>query len=122
MGLRPVNAGPLRRSGLAGLAPRVVGNGECTAYHREGHFQTWSSLPLSRVLVPVKGVCTEAMVETSMGFAGHGSLGEAKGLLQQATWSVPYRVGCVYMSSVTFITLLIASDNPNLLGGKGVTA
>ncbi|KXT11054.1 hypothetical protein AC579_1971 [Pseudocercospora musae] len=35
---------------------------------------------------------------------------------------VPYRVSFFYMSCVVFITLLVPSDDPNLLGGKGVTA
>ena len=39
-----------------------------------------------------------------------------------ATKLVPYRVIFVYMACVIFITLLIPSDNDQLLGGSGVTA
>lgn len=39
-----------------------------------------------------------------------------------ATKLVPYRVIFVYMVCVIFITLLIPSNNDQLLGGSGVTA
>ncbi|CAF9911335.1 MAG: hypothetical protein HETSPECPRED_000303 [Heterodermia speciosa] len=39
-----------------------------------------------------------------------------------ATKLVPYRVIFVYMACVMFITLLIPSDNDQLLGGSGITA
>ena len=39
-----------------------------------------------------------------------------------ATKLVPYRVIFVYMACVIFITLLIPSDNDQLLGGSGITA
>ena len=39
-----------------------------------------------------------------------------------ATKLVPYRVIFVYMVCVIFITLLIPSDNDQLLGGSGITA
>ena len=39
-----------------------------------------------------------------------------------ATKLVSYRVIFVYMACVIFITLLIASDNDQLLGGSGITA
>lgn len=39
-----------------------------------------------------------------------------------ATKLVPYRVIFVYMACVVFITLLIPSDNDQLLGGSGITA
>ncbi|CAO1603852.1 hypothetical protein XANCAGTX0491_007430 [Xanthoria calcicola] len=39
-----------------------------------------------------------------------------------ATKLVPYRVIFVYMACVIFITVLIRSDNDQLLGGSGVTA
>lgn len=35
---------------------------------------------------------------------------------------VPYRVTFVYMSCIVFITLLVASDDERLVGGKGITA
>ncbi|KAL8813527.1 MAG: hypothetical protein Q9223_002360 [Gallowayella weberi] len=39
-----------------------------------------------------------------------------------ATKLVPYRVVFVYMACVIFITVLVRSDNDQLLGGSGVTA
>ena len=39
-----------------------------------------------------------------------------------ATKLVPYRVIFVYMACVIFITLLIPSNDENLLGGSGITA
>ena len=39
-----------------------------------------------------------------------------------ATKLVPYRVIFVYMACVIFITLLIPSNNDQLLGGSGITA
>ena len=39
-----------------------------------------------------------------------------------ATKLVPYRVIFVYMVCVIFITLLIPSNNDQLLGGSGITA
>lgn len=39
-----------------------------------------------------------------------------------ATKLVPFRVNVVYMLSVMFITLLVPSDNENLLSGSGVAA
>lgn len=39
-----------------------------------------------------------------------------------ATKLVPYRVIFVYMVCVIFITVLVPSDNDQLLGGSGVTA
>ncbi|RDW76926.1 hypothetical protein BP6252_04979 [Coleophoma cylindrospora] len=42
--------------------------------------------------------------------------------MAHATKLVPFRVSFVYMLSVVFITLLVASDDSRLLGGSGITA
>ncbi|KAK2776687.1 hypothetical protein FQN52_003434 [Onygenales sp. PD_12] len=42
--------------------------------------------------------------------------------LSQAAKIVPVRVATVYSSCIVFVTLLVRSDNPNLLGGTGVAA
>ncbi|KAF5684267.1 amino acid transport GAP1 [Fusarium circinatum] len=42
--------------------------------------------------------------------------------LAHATKLVPFRVNFIYMLSVVFITILVPSDDPRLLGGGGVAA
>jgi yeast amino acid transporter len=42
--------------------------------------------------------------------------------MAHATKLVPFRVNVIYMISIVFITILIPSDDPNLLGGSGVAA
>ena len=42
--------------------------------------------------------------------------------LSHATKLVPFRVVVIYMLSVIFITILLPSDNPRLLGGAGAAA
>jgi len=42
--------------------------------------------------------------------------------LAHATKLVPFRVNFIYMLSVVFITILVPSNDPRLLGGGGVAA
>ena len=42
--------------------------------------------------------------------------------MAHATKLVPFRVNFVYMVSIVFITLLVPSDDPRLLGDSGVAA
>lgn len=42
--------------------------------------------------------------------------------MAHATKLVPFRVNIVYMLSVVFVTIMVRSDDDQLLGGSGITA
>lgn len=42
--------------------------------------------------------------------------------MARACTLVPYRVSFIYLTCIMFVTLLVPSDSPGLLGGSGITA
>ncbi|KAF5715793.1 amino acid transport GAP1 [Fusarium mundagurra] len=90
------------------------------------HGETWTELPA--FLNGFSGFANCALLATwavgdqvFIGIMG-GEAESPRFSLAHATKLVPFRVNFIYMLSVVFITILVPSNDPRLLGGGGVAA
>ncbi|KAF5606238.1 amino acid transport GAP1 [Fusarium pseudocircinatum] len=90
------------------------------------HGETWTDLPA--FLNGFSGFANCALLATwavgdqvFIGIMG-GEAESPRFSLAHATKLVPFRVNFIYMLSVVFITILVPSNDPRLLGGGGVAA
>ncbi|EMT73294.1 General amino acid permease AGP1 [Fusarium odoratissimum] len=105
------------------LAASLLGAGPNGYVH---HGETWTDLPA--FLNGFSGFANCALLATwavgdqvFIGIMG-GEAESPRFSLAHATKLVPFRVNFIYMLSVVFITLLVPSNDPRLLGGGGVAA
>ncbi|CAH0025814.1 unnamed protein product [Clonostachys rhizophaga] len=101
----------------------VLGAGPNGKMH---HGETWTDLPVflngfggfaNCALLAVWAVGDQVFI----GIMG-GEAESPRFSMAHATKLVPFRVNFIYMLSVVFVTLLVPSNDPRLLGGGGVAA
>ncbi len=90
------------------------------------HGETWTDHPA--FLNGFSGFANAALLATwavgdqvFIGIIG-GEAESPRYSMAHATKLVPFRVNFIYMISIVFITILVPSDDPRLLGGSGVAA